>query len=89
MQICKLMRHIAPTDALQITARYAEINIQVYGPQVVVAANTLCLHPSSKIAKENLEGERTVFIHSRESLGHGSHFLVLCSFHGDVERLGE
>ncbi|CAG0885352.1 unnamed protein product [Darwinula stevensoni] len=54
-EICKLMRHIAPTDALQITARYAEINIQVYGPQVVVAANTLCLHPNSKIAKENLE----------------------------------
>ncbi|KAK9497281.1 hypothetical protein O3M35_004629 [Rhynocoris fuscipes] len=55
IEICKLMRHIAPTETLQVSARYTEINIRIYGPQIALAATTLTQHPTSKIAKENLE----------------------------------
>lgn len=55
-QMCKLMRHIAASENLQVSARYTEINLRIYGPQVVTAAHTLNQHPTSKIAKENLEG---------------------------------
>lgn len=57
-QVCKLLRHIATTDSLQVAAKYGEINLKIYGPQVVTAAQTLCLYPTSKIAKENVEGEK-------------------------------
>jgi hypothetical protein len=50
------MRHTASTDTLQVSAKYAEINLRIYGPQVVTAAHTLSIHPTSKIAKENVEG---------------------------------
>lgn len=59
LQVCKLLRHIATTDSLQVAAKYGEINLRIYGPQVVTAAQTLCLYPTSKIAKENVEGEGT------------------------------
>ncbi|XP_022186503.2 alpha-catulin isoform X2 [Nilaparvata lugens] len=55
LEICKLMRHVASSETLQVSARYAEINLRIYGPQVVTAAHTLNQHPTSKIAKENLE----------------------------------
>jgi len=51
-----LLRHTASTDMLQVSAKYAEINLRIYGPQVVTAAHTLSIHPTSKIAKENVEG---------------------------------
>ncbi|KAF2366611.1 Vinculin/alpha-catenin [Trinorchestia longiramus] len=54
-EVCKLLRHVAPTEALQVAAKYNEINLKIYGPQVVTAAQTLCLYPTSKIAKENVE----------------------------------
>ncbi|KAK3856373.1 hypothetical protein Pcinc_037296 [Petrolisthes cinctipes] len=54
-EVCKLLRHIATTDSLQVAAKYGEINLKIYGPQVVTAAQTLCLYPTSKIAKENVE----------------------------------
>lgn len=47
---------MAPSETLQVSARYTEINLRIYGPQVVTAAHTLNQHPTSKIAKENLEG---------------------------------
>jgi hypothetical protein len=56
LQVCKLLRHTASTDMLQVSAKYAEINLRIYGPQVVTAAHTLSIHPTSKIAKENVEG---------------------------------
>ncbi|KAK7075070.1 Alpha-catulin, partial [Halocaridina rubra] len=56
-EVCKLLRHIATTDSLQVAAKYGEINLRIYGPQVVTAAQTLCLYPTSKIAKENVEGK--------------------------------
>ncbi|CAB3362211.1 Hypothetical predicted protein [Cloeon dipterum] len=55
LEICKMLRHVASTDALQVSAKYTEINLRIYGPQVLTAAHTLALHPTSKIAKENLE----------------------------------
>jgi len=53
--VCKLLRHISPTDSLHVQAKYGEINLKIYGPQVAVAARTLCSNHTSKIAKENLE----------------------------------
>ncbi|KAL1130353.1 hypothetical protein AAG570_013291, partial [Ranatra chinensis] len=55
VEMCKLLRHIAVTETLQVSARYTEINVKIYGPQVVTAAMTLTQHPTSKLAKENLE----------------------------------
>lgn len=56
-QVCKLLRHVALSESLQVSAKFTEINLRIYGPQVVTAAHTLARHPTSKIAKENLEGE--------------------------------
>ncbi|KAK6624674.1 hypothetical protein RUM44_011533 [Polyplax serrata] len=55
LEICKLVRHMAPYDSLQVAAKYTEINVKVYAPQVLSAANTLAIYPTSKIAKENLD----------------------------------
>ncbi|XP_075214953.1 alpha-catenin related [Lycorma delicatula] len=55
LEMCKMMRHMASSETLQVSARYAEINLRIYGPQVVTASHTLSQHPTSKIAKENLE----------------------------------
>lgn len=54
-QVCKLLRHISPTDSLHVQAKYAEINLKIYGPQLAVAARVLCSNPTSKIAKENFD----------------------------------
>lgn len=56
-QVCKLLRHIALSETLQVSAKFTEINLRIYGPQVVTAAHTLARYPTSKIAKENLEGK--------------------------------
>ncbi|XP_054277543.1 alpha-catulin isoform X2 [Macrosteles quadrilineatus] len=55
LEVCKIMRHMATSESLQVSARYTEINLRIYGPQVVTASLTLSQHPTSKIAKENLE----------------------------------
>ncbi|KAF0300210.1 Alpha-catulin [Amphibalanus amphitrite] len=54
-EVCKLLRHVAPTETLQIASKYSEINLRLYGPQLLAAAHIVCLHPNSKIAKENFE----------------------------------
>lgn len=54
-QVCKLLRHIALTETQQIQAKFTEINLRIYGPQVLTAARALSTHPNSKIAKENLD----------------------------------
>lgn len=56
-KVCKLLRHIALTETQQIQAKFTEINLRIYGPQVLTAARSLSTHPNSKIAKENLEGK--------------------------------
>ncbi|XP_066255592.1 alpha-catulin isoform X4 [Euwallacea similis] len=55
LEVCKLLRHVAVSETLQVSARFTEINLRVYGPQVVTAAKTVSLHPGSKISQENLE----------------------------------
>ncbi|XP_063990318.1 alpha-catulin isoform X2 [Diachasmimorpha longicaudata] len=55
LEVCKLLRHIALSESLQVSAKFTEINLRIYGPQVVTAAHTLARYPTSKIAKENLE----------------------------------
>ncbi|XP_012223699.1 alpha-catulin isoform X2 [Linepithema humile] len=55
LEVCKLLRHIALSESLQVSAKFMEINLKIYGPQVVTAAHTLARYPNSKIAKENLE----------------------------------
>lgn len=54
-QVCKLLRHVAVSETLQVTAKFTEINLRVYGPQVITAAKSLASYPESKIAQENLE----------------------------------
>ncbi|OWR44494.1 alpha-catulin isoform 1 [Danaus plexippus plexippus] len=55
LQVCKLLRHIAMSETLQVSAKFAEINLRIYGPQVVTAARTLAAHPNSAAARENLD----------------------------------
>ncbi|XP_018903579.1 alpha-catulin isoform X2 [Bemisia tabaci] len=55
LETCKIMQHMAVTESLQVSSRHVEINLRIYAPQVVTAALTLAQHPTSKIAKENLE----------------------------------
>ncbi|XP_045773518.1 alpha-catulin isoform X3 [Maniola jurtina] len=55
IEVCKLLRHIALSETLQVSAKFAEINLRIYGPQVVTAARTLAAHPSSAAARENLD----------------------------------
>jgi hypothetical protein len=55
LEICKLLRHIAMTETLQVQAKFSEINVRIYGPQVITASKALCSYPSSKAMKENLE----------------------------------
>uniref|UniRef100_A0A8C6PDA9 Alpha-catulin n=1 Tax=Nothobranchius furzeri TaxID=105023 RepID=A0A8C6PDA9_NOTFU len=55
VETCRLLCHISGTEPLEITCIHAEETFLVIGPQIISAAQTLALHPSSKIAKENLE----------------------------------
>nr|XP_048695417.1 alpha-catulin isoform X4 [Caretta caretta] len=55
VETCRLLRHVSGTESLEITCIHAEDTFQVTGPQIISAAETLTLHPSSKIAKENLD----------------------------------
>ncbi|KAJ8735503.1 hypothetical protein PYW07_007123 [Mythimna separata] len=55
IEVCKLLRHIALSETLQVSAKFAEINLRIYGPQVVTAARTLAAHPGSAAARENLD----------------------------------
>ncbi|XP_028820019.1 alpha-catulin isoform X3 [Denticeps clupeoides] len=63
VETCRLLCHISGTEPLEITCIHAEETFHVIGPQIISAAQTLALHPSSKIAKENLD----VFCESWES----------------------
>jgi hypothetical protein len=71
-----MLRHVASTDALQVSAKYTEINLRIYGPQVVTAAHTLTLHPTSKIAKENLEGKLKIVFLKKYCICERRHYLL-------------
>ncbi|XP_040594095.1 alpha-catulin isoform X2 [Mesocricetus auratus] len=55
VEACRLLRHVSSTEPLEITCLHAEETFRVTGRQIISAAETLTLHPSSKIAKENLD----------------------------------
>ncbi|XP_051519318.1 alpha-catulin-like isoform X2 [Myxocyprinus asiaticus] len=55
LENCRLLCHISGTEPLEITCIHAEETFRVIGPQIISAAQTLALHPTSKIAKENLD----------------------------------
>uniref|UniRef100_A0A673KEC4 Alpha-catulin n=1 Tax=Sinocyclocheilus rhinocerous TaxID=307959 RepID=A0A673KEC4_9TELE len=55
VETCRLLCHISGTEPLEITCIHAEETFRVIGPQIISAAKTLALHPTSKIAKENLD----------------------------------
>ncbi|XP_045435890.1 alpha-catulin isoform X5 [Pipistrellus kuhlii] len=55
VETCRLLRHVSGTEPLEITCVHAEETFQVTGQQIISAAETLTLHPTSKIAKENLD----------------------------------
>ncbi|MBW04382.1 Alpha-catulin, partial [Eschrichtius robustus] len=55
VETCRLLRHVSGTEPLEITCIHAEETFQVTGQQIISAAETLTLYPSSKIAKENLD----------------------------------
>ncbi len=53
--VAKLVRHVTWTEGAQVRAKHAQINLHIYGPQVGVAASTLCREPHSKVTKDNFE----------------------------------
>ncbi|VDP01351.1 unnamed protein product [Soboliphyme baturini] len=54
-EVARLLHHISLTDSLHIHTGHAERNLRALSPLMVLAGRTLCLHPSSRIARENLE----------------------------------
>jgi hypothetical protein len=53
--VAKLVRHVTWTESAQVKAKHAQINLHIFGPQVAVAATTLCQEPHSPMAKDNFE----------------------------------
>lgn len=53
--VCKLISHVAVREADRVRAKHSQVNLHIYGPQVIVASNTFCMDPTSKIAKETFE----------------------------------
>lgn len=54
-EVCRLLHHTSTTETLQVTSKHTEHSLEVYGQQLLAAGQTLVAHPSSKIAKENME----------------------------------
>ncbi|VDK74918.1 unnamed protein product [Litomosoides sigmodontis] len=54
-EVCRLLHHISLTDALHVATGHAERNLRSLAPLTLLAGRTLCIHPSSRIARENVE----------------------------------
>ncbi|VDM79322.1 unnamed protein product, partial [Strongylus vulgaris] len=61
-EVCRLLHHISLTDALHVNTGHCERNMRSLAPlasftfiKTLLAGRTLCQHPSSRIARENLE----------------------------------
>uniref|UniRef100_A0A914BVJ3 Alpha-catenin n=1 Tax=Acrobeloides nanus TaxID=290746 RepID=A0A914BVJ3_9BILA len=54
-EICRLLHHISLTDALHVYTGHAERNLRALSPMALLAGRILCIHPSSRIARENLD----------------------------------
>jgi hypothetical protein len=46
---------VAARESDRVRAKHAQVNLHIFGPQVIVASNTFCGEPTSKIAKETFE----------------------------------
>ena len=66
--VAKLLHQAAVGECEQIRAQHAQINLRIYGPQVGVAAVTLCLDPHSKPARSNLENFCAMWKHLMEDV---------------------
>ena len=53
--VCKLISHVAVRETDRVRAKHSQVNLHIYGPQVIVASNTFCMDPTSKIAKETFD----------------------------------
>ena len=53
--VCKLISHVAVREAERVRAKHSQVNLHIYGPQVIVASNTFCMDQNSKIAKETFD----------------------------------
>ncbi|VDK43732.1 unnamed protein product [Anisakis simplex] len=54
-EVCRLLHHVSLTDALHVSTGHAERNLRSLAPLTLLAGRTLCVHPSSRIARENVE----------------------------------
>ncbi|CAB3410886.1 unnamed protein product [Caenorhabditis bovis] len=54
-EVCRLLHHISLTDSLHVHTGHVERNMRALAPLTILAGRTLCIHPSSRIARENLE----------------------------------
>uniref|UniRef100_A0A915MJ76 Uncharacterized protein n=1 Tax=Meloidogyne javanica TaxID=6303 RepID=A0A915MJ76_MELJA len=54
-EVCRLLHHISITDALHVFTGHAERNLRSLAPLTLLSGRILCVHPSSRIARENLE----------------------------------
>ncbi|CAI4230958.1 unnamed protein product [Auanema sp. JU1783] len=54
-EVSRLLHHISITDALHVMTGHCERNMRHLAPLALLAGRTLCVHPSSRIARENLE----------------------------------
>ncbi|VIO96207.1 Uncharacterized protein BM_BM14785 [Brugia malayi] len=53
--MCRLLHHVSLTDGLHVATGHAERNLRSLAPLTLLAGRTLCIHPSSRIARENVE----------------------------------
>lgn len=54
-EVCRLLHHISLNDALHVFTGHAERNLRALAPMALLSGRVLCVHPSSRIARENLE----------------------------------
>ncbi|XP_055840139.1 alpha-catulin isoform X1 [Episyrphus balteatus] len=71
LDVCKLLQHVALTETLKIQAKFTEINLRIYSPQVLNAAKILSAYPSCKISLDNLN----VFIENWECIANDTIFI--------------
>uniref|UniRef100_A0AAF5D5W6 N-acyl-aliphatic-L-amino acid amidohydrolase n=1 Tax=Strongyloides stercoralis TaxID=6248 RepID=A0AAF5D5W6_STRER len=53
--VCRLLHHVSLTDSLHVYSGQTERTLRALSPLTLFAGRTLCIHPSSRIARENLE----------------------------------
>ncbi|KRZ18247.1 Alpha-catulin [Trichinella pseudospiralis] len=54
-EVCRLLHHISLTESLHVRTGHSERNLRALAPLTILSGRTFCLHPSSRIARENLQ----------------------------------